>query len=103
MKHVLLERTARKKLVNFRLSEDEASYLIEKADASGVRSVSEYVRITALATAKRDLGRRDAAQSVVQTHFGGGSGEGNVSLRLLFVLRALEDALRDARREIVKD
>lgn len=103
MKRVLLERTSRTKLVNFRLSEDEAAYLIEKADASGARSVSEYVRMTALDVAERSLRKRDSVQALVQAQGGVISADENVSLRLLFVLRALEEALREARRGIVKD
>ena len=103
MKRVLLERTTRTKLINFRLSEDEAAVLIEKADASGARSVSEYVRKAALEVASRDLRRREAVLNAGQEQINGASGDENAALRLLFVLRALEDALRAARREIVKD
>lgn len=103
MKRVLLERTLRTKLVNFRLSEDEAAYLIERADASGARSVSEYVRLSALEFASRDQRRREAVANAGQGQVGSISGDENGALRLLFVLRALEDALRVARREIVKD
>jgi len=89
--------------MSFRLSEDEAAYLIEKADASGARSVSEYVRLVALEVANKDFRRRD-----ISSHSGAGqvrgiSGDENAPVLLLSVLRALEDALRAARQEIGKD
>jgi hypothetical protein len=103
LKRVLLERTLRTKLVNFRISEDEAAVLIQRADASGARSVSEYVRLTALEIARKDLRRREGGPAVSAGQVSGGGGDENSSFRLLLVLRALEDALRDVRREIVKD
>ncbi len=103
MNRVLLERTSRTKLVNFRLSDEEVAYLVEKAGASGARSVSEYVRLSALDVAGRELRRRDAVKATSPAQTSGGNGVDHASMRLVVVLRALEDALREARREIVKD
>lgn len=103
MKGVVLERISRTKLVNFRLSDEEAAYLIEKADASGARSVSEYVRVTALQFAETNLGRRQTIRAGGESQVSGLSATGATSTRLAFVLRALEEALREARRQIVKD
>jgi len=100
LRRLLLERTSRTKLLNFRLSEEEAAYLVEKADASGARSVSEYVRVTALQVAETHMRRQQPVPPNSEANL---SGEGAWSLRLVFVFRALEEALREARREIVKD
>lgn len=100
MRRVLIDRESRTKLVNFRVSPAEAAILVDRAEAFGARSVSDFVRILTL---NRLVGRSkvDALSESGDPEIGPeGFGDQRLSEHVAAILGLLEEALKTARREI---
>lgn len=101
MRRVLIDRTPRTKLLNFRVSAEELGLLIQSADAAGARSVSEYIRAVALTGAARDLAASRAGLDLER--LGPSGGLEPTSMRVQRILKGVEAAIRSVRREMTKE
>lgn len=101
MRRVLIDRTPRTKLLNFRVSAEELGLLIQSADVAGARSVSEYIRAVALTGAARDLAASRAGLDLES--LGPSGGLEPTSMRVQRILKGVEAAIRSVRREMTKE
>lgn len=96
MKNTLINRQARSRVVNFRVSPEEMDVLMRAAEGSGSRSVSDFVRQAAFTLAGDHRETAAPGRIPMRAPEPTAPAEGLEMSQLKLLLRAVEQVLQNA-------